>query len=128
MAKGTGASALTLILLLATSQLTAAERSGSHPTKMTGDQLVRDMLADPNDDKFNSVRRERAMGYIDGVLDSTIGVRWCPAGQPVPHELNYVVAEDMARMPSAKLKSSAAALVVATLARHYPCKSTGAKP
>lgn len=128
MAKVTRAIALTLMLLSATAQRAAAEPQRPYPVKMTGDQLVRDMLADPNDDKFNSVRRERAMGYIDGVLDSTIGMRWCPAGQPVPHELNYVVAEDIARMPAAKLKSSAAALVIATLARHYPCKSTGAKP
>jgi hypothetical protein len=81
------------------------------------------MLADPNDDRFNSIRRERAMGYIDGVIDSTIGLGWCPAGQPLPHELNYVISEDMARMPRAKLDGNAAALVVATLARHYPCKS-----
>jgi hypothetical protein len=68
------------------------------------------------------------MGYIDGVIDSTRVLRWCPAGQPVPHELNYVVTEDMAHMPPAELEGNAAALVVATLARHYPCKSAGAKP
>lgn len=127
MAQGPRVKALILTLLLAAAQVAGAAPK-QPPAKMTGMQLVQDMLADPNDDKFNSIRRERAMGYIDGVLDLTIGVRWCPAGQPVPHELNYVVAEDMARMPAAKLGANAAGLVVATLARHYPCKSTGAKP
>lgn len=127
MVQHTRVKALALTIMLAAAQVVAAPPK-LLPAKMTGTQLVRDMLADPFADEFNSVRRERAMGYIDGVIDSTIGLRWCPAGQPVPHELNYVVAEDMARMPSAKLNGNAAALAIAILARHYPCKSAGATP
>lgn len=104
----------------------AAPHLPYHP-QMTGSQLVRDMLADPAEGQHNSVRRERAMGYIDGVMDAAAEVRWCAAGKPVPHELNYVVVEDMSRMSADKLKGDAAALVLATLARLYPCNSSGAK-
>jgi hypothetical protein len=87
---------------------------------MTGEQFVRDMLAAP-DGGLNSMRRERAMGYMDGVMDAAVGLRWCPAGAAVPHELNYVAAEEMQSLPPARLKGDAAALVLAVLAKLYPC-------
>jgi hypothetical protein len=93
---------------------------------MTGGQLVRDMLAAP-DGGLNSIRRERAMGYMDGVMDAAAGVHWCPAGQEVPHELNYVVVEDMQRLRQDQLKASAAALMLDALARRYPCAGAGGK-
>jgi hypothetical protein len=91
---------------------------------MTGTQLVRDMLAEPGVG-FNSIRRERAMGYIDGVADASAGVRWCPAGKPVPHELPYVVVEEVAKM-TRQLEGDASALVLAALAKLYPCRPGGA--
>lgn len=72
---------------------------------LTGGQLVRDMLAAP-DGGLDSIRRERAIGYMDGVMDAAAGMRWCPAGQAVPHELNYVVVEDMQRLRREQLKVS----------------------
>lgn len=119
--------ALAFGLLATMAQVAAAPHQPYHP-HMTGSQLVRDMLADPAEGQHNSVRRERAMGYIDGVMDAAAGLRWCPAWKPVPHELNYVVVEDVSRMSPDKLKGDAAALVLATLGRLYPCNSTGAKP
>ena len=61
-------------------------------------------------------------GYIDGVMDAGVGQRWCPAGKHIPHELNYLVVEEMSRMPTAKLNGNAAPLVFAALARLFPCK------
>jgi hypothetical protein len=94
---------------------------------MTGEQLVRDMLADPAVGR-NSIKRERAMGYMDGVMDAAAGLRWCPAGQAVPHELNYVVVEEMQTLGPTRLKGGAAALVLEVLGRRYPCAAAGAKP
>jgi hypothetical protein len=96
---------------------------GAH---MTGGQLVRDMLAAP-DGGLNSIRRERAMGYMDGVMDAAAGLRWCPAGQAVPHELNYVLVEDMQRLSQDQLKGSAAALMLDALSKRYPCAISGGK-
>lgn len=121
------ASTLILVFLLAAAQLATAG-ARSHPAKMTGAQLVRDMMADPFVDDINHIRRERAMGYIDGVMDSSSGLRWCPAGKSIPHELNYLVTEDIASLPAARLKGSAAELVLDALGRMFPCKATGGTP
>ncbi len=113
-------------LLAAMTQAGAAPPSLPYHSHATGTQLVRDMLADPAKSSLNSVRRERAMGYIDGVMDATAGLRWCPAGKKVSHELNYFVVEDMAGMKPDQLQGDAAALVLAVLAREYPCNPSNA--
>ena len=97
-------------------------RCPRHPISptLTGEKFVRDMLAAP-DNGAASMRRERAMGYMDGVMDGTAGLLWCPAGQHVGHELNYLAAEQMKSLPAEQLKKGAAPLVVAALAKIYPC-------
>ncbi len=127
MARPNGAGALTFMIMLAIAQTVSAQPKPS-PAKMTGAQLVRDMLADPFIDDVNHIRRERAMGYIDGVMDSSTGQQWCPAGKSVPHELNYIVIEEISSMPAAKLDGNAAELVKSALARLFPCKTPGVKP
>ena len=91
---------------------------------LTGEKFVRDMLAAP-DNGAASMRRERAMGYMDGVMDGTVGLLWCPAGQHVGHELGYLAAEHMESLPKDQLKKRAAPLVVAALAKIYPCPAKG---
>ncbi|NHZ41005.1 Rap1a/Tai family immunity protein [Massilia aquatica] len=98
-----------------------------YDSHMTGDELVRDMLADPMQGHLNSVRRERAMGYIDGVMGAAAGRQWCPDRKPVPHEMNYLIVEHMSRLGKDKLKEDAAPAVLAVLARLYPCKAAGAR-
>lgn len=91
---------------------------------LTGEKFVRDMLAAP-DNGAASMRRERAMGYMDGVMDGTVGLLWCPAGQHVGHELSYLAAEQMESLPADQLKKGAAPLIVAALAKIYPCRTKG---
>ncbi|MGF6275572.1 hypothetical protein ABIB38_003971 [Massilia sp. UYP11] len=93
---------------------------------MTGEQFVRDMRPLPDSD-LATIRRERAMGYMDGVLDGTVGVRWCPAGHHVAHELGYEAAGQMRRLPPEQLKGSAAELALAVVSKLYPCQKSGAK-
>jgi hypothetical protein len=107
--------------------LLLAAQAGATPAyraHMTGAQLVRDMLAEPGEG-LNSIRRERAMGYIEGVADAAAGVRWCPAGKPVPHELPYVVVEEVAKMTD-RLAGDASVVVLAALGKLYPCRPGGA--
>jgi hypothetical protein len=111
---------LALALVLLATQADAAPAYRAH---MTGTQLVRDMLAEPGVGS-NSIRRERAMAYIDGVADASAGMRWCPAGKPVPHELPYVVVEEVAKMAD-QLEGAASTLVLAALAKLYPCRPGG---
>lgn len=74
---------------------------------VTGEQYVREML-DASDSDQVAFRRERMIGYTDGVMDGTVVVRWCPAGQEVAHELSFVAAEDMKGLPRQRLKGAAA--------------------
>lgn len=64
--------ALTL-LFAATNVEGAAYRAAT-----TGRQLVQDMQADPSV-ALNSFKRARAMGYLDGIMDATVSVEWCPS-------------------------------------------------
>ncbi|GGY85990.1 hypothetical protein GCM10007388_18860 [Pseudoduganella plicata] len=93
---------------------------------MTGQRLIHDMKADPRTG-HNAVQRERAMGYLDGVMDAGAGTIWCPGRKDIPHELNYEVTDDIALLGPEKLKGNAAQLVLAALAAHYPCKPSRGK-
>lgn len=126
MGKVTRACALLLMLPLFVCAVDVAPRTLR--AKVTGADLVRDMLADPFVNDVNHIQRERAMGYIDGVMDSSSGVSWCPGGKAVPHEINYLVIEEMSSMPATKLRGNAAELVLSALARLFPCTPIGAKP
>lgn len=118
-----------LPLLLAASipiSLYAYSAAPYHP-RLTGEQLVRNMMADPAEG-YNAVHRERAMGYIEGVMDSFVGTRWCPpAGRALPHELNYILIEEVTPLNNAQQKSDAAQVLVAALAKRYPCTGAGGK-
>ena len=103
-----------------------AQATAPYRPRLTGEQLVRDMTADPFVGA-NGIQRQRAMGYIEGVMDAFVGKQWCPAGKAVPHELNYLLTEDIARLDATLLKEEAAALLVAALAKQYPCTQPGAK-
>lgn len=111
--------ALALMLMMAGVQAATPPKAD---VQVTGTALVRDMLADPKDDALNNIKRERAMGYIDGVMDAGLGRQWCPAGKRVSHEMNYLVTEEISRLPKAELDRNAAALVSTALARLFPCK------
>lgn len=124
--QGCSVRALTLGLLAAVAAAGAAAAPPSDRPNMTGEQLVRDMLAMPDGGR-NSIDRARAMGYIDGVMDATAGLHWCPAGQTVPHEMNYVVVEEMQTLSPTRLKGGAAALMLESLSRYYPCTPAGVK-
>lgn len=102
-----------------------AKAGPAYRTHMTGTRLVHDMMAEPGEG-LNSIKRERAIGYIEGVADASVGLRWCPAAQPVPHELPYVVVEEIEKMKD-QLAGDASALVLAVLARLYPCSPGGAR-
>lgn len=93
---------------------------------VTGEQFVRDMLAASDSDQA-AFKRERMIGYTDGVLDGTVGVRWCPAGREVAHEMSFVAAEELKHLPAKQLKGGAAPLILAVLGKLYPCTGSGAK-
>lgn len=113
-------------LVLAWAAPAAGAPQSPYVPAMTGEQFVRDMRPLPDSD-LASIRRERAMGYMDGVLDGTAGVLWCPAERHVAHELGYEATDQMRRLPPEQLKGSAATLALAVVSKLYPCPKSGGK-
>jgi hypothetical protein len=94
----------------------------AEPYHMTGEQLMRDMLIDAfKASPREYMQRERAMGYLDGLMDGTAGRVWCPKGS-VPHELNYNLMDELSKRSLSELKGNAAPLVLDSLRKLYPCK------
>lgn len=110
---------LALVLALLAAQASAVP---AYRAYMTGAQLVRDVQAEPGVGA-NSIRRERAMGFIEGVADASAGTSWCPAGKAVPHELPYLVVEELEKMSRSQVDGAAAALVLAALGRLFLCRA-----
>lgn len=100
--------------------LTQSADAATYRVNMTGRQLVDDVLADPTI-ALNSFKRQRAMGYLDGIVDTTVNVHWCPERKAVPHELNYMLVEELSRLSADTLKGNAIPFVVDALRKMYPC-------
>lgn len=117
-----------LVAMLVIGLVAAADAPArpSYYAHMSGAQYVRDMRLEP-DGGLNSFKRERAMGYMDGVMDASVGVRWCPGGREVSHEINYHAAEEMLRLSPAQLQGSAATLILDVLGKLYPCPAARGK-
>jgi len=104
--------------------LALAGSAHAEPYHMTGEQLMRDMLVDAfKASPREYMQRERAMGYLDGLMDGTAGRVWCPAGKVVPHELNYNLMDELSKRGPSELKGNAAPLVLDSLRKLYPCKA-----
>jgi hypothetical protein len=114
---GRGGAKLAVAGLLFVGQAVGA---ATYRPSMTGKELVRDMMADPAV-TLNAVKRERAIGYLDGIMDATVGSRWCPDRKAVPHELNYLVTEALSNLSAKELDGNAMPLVTAALGKRFPC-------
>lgn len=96
---------------------------------ITGDMLVR-MHEGPAEQRGELlkgdayVEREKARGYIAGVMDMTHGSSWCAVGNMPPHEVSADVVDVIARLKPKDLEGGAAPLVAGALRKLFPC-STG---
>lgn len=65
--------------------------------------------------------RRYAEGYLAGVADAAQGRLWCDTGRVKTVELDGIVLGELKKLPAAARQSDAAALIVAILARRFPC-------
>lgn len=117
--------AVVAAILAALALATAHTAPGAqlYRAQVTGQQFVQDMLADPRVGA-NAIQRERAMGYMRGVMDASVGHSWCPTAKALPHELDYLAAEALSALPPEQLRGNAAPLIASALRRLYPCGGT----
>lgn len=63
-------------------------------------------------------------GYLAGVADATQGRLWCDTGRVKTVELDGIVLGELKKLPAAARQREAAPLVVAILARRFPCSDS----
>lgn len=120
---------LALLTILALPLLAqAAPRS----TAIDGDFLVGQYFGPPSKRHAplkgdDYLEKQAARGYVDGIKDLTEGERWCDPRNMPPHEIHSDVVQAISTLGAERRKTNAAVLVLETLVRLYPCKSTGAK-
>lgn len=102
--------------------LAANAQSGERPYfyAMNGDSFVR-MLH--REEPLTAFERAKAFSYVDGLRDATHGSVWCDVHQLKTPDLAYDLAAEIAQMPAAERKRSAASLLLELLRRKFPCTS-----
>lgn len=64
-----------------------------------------------------------AKGYLAGVADAAQGRQWCDTGRWKTVEIDALVVAGLKRLPAPVRQGDAAALIVAILARRFPCST-----
>lgn len=62
-----------------------------------------------------------AKGYLAGVADAAQGRRWCDTGRLKTVEIDAQVIAELKKLPARVRQGDASALIVAILARRFPC-------
>lgn len=62
-----------------------------------------------------------AQGYLAGVADAAQGRRWCDTGRLKTVEIDAQVIAELKKLPARVRQGDASVLVVAILARRFPC-------
>lgn len=64
-----------------------------------------------------------AQGYLAGVADAAQGRQWCDTGRLKTLEIDGRIIADLKQQPARVRLGDAAALIVALLARRFPCST-----
>lgn len=64
-----------------------------------------------------------AQGYLAGVADAAQGRQWCDTGRLKTLEIDARIIADLKMLPAGARRGDAAMLVVAILARRFPCST-----
>lgn len=99
--------------------------------RLSAEQLIADYREAPPAgqaaDPAMLPRQRYARGYLAGVADATQGRQWCDTGRIKTVEIDAQVVAELKRLPARARQGDAAALVVAILARHFPCSASPPK-
>ncbi|WP_300760002.1 Rap1a/Tai family immunity protein [Janthinobacterium sp.] len=71
--------------------------------------------------------QQYARGYLAGVADAGQGRQWCDTGRIKTVEIDAQVIAELKQLPVRARQGDAAILVVAILARHFPCSASPPK-
>ena len=69
------------------------------------------------------VNQRFAHGYLAGVADAAQGRQWCDTGRLKTLEIDARIIAELKMLPARTRRGDAAVLVVAILARRFPCST-----
>jgi hypothetical protein len=109
-------------LLLAALAIPGPATAEPYAYAMTGETFAQLLAAPDPADLRKKIEREKAMSYLDGMKDATQGRVWCDIDQLKTPDMAFDFALDISEMAPAARKGPAAPLLLALLARKYPCR------
>lgn len=115
-----------LPLMLAALLPIAALAQSTAPGRLSGTQIIERWTGHKAGGEARSpadiLARQYVNGYLAGVADATHGTAWCNTHATKPHEVDAEVMWAIKALPAEAGRGVAAAkLVVAALAKHFPC-------
>ncbi|MEG1052910.1 MAG: Rap1a/Tai family immunity protein [Janthinobacterium sp.] len=93
--------------------------------RLSADQLIAAYQEGPPSgdtaDPAFLLNQRYAQGYLAGVADAAQGRRWCDTGRLKTVEIDAQVIAELKKLPARARQGDASVLVVAILARRFPC-------
>lgn len=103
--------------------------SAAYPVapRLSAEQLIAYYQEVPPDgvsaDPAYLLNQRFAQGYLAGVADAAQGRQWCDTGRLKTLEIDARIIADLKMLPVRARRGDAAILVVAILARRFPCST-----
>lgn len=101
------------------------------PGRLSGSQAVERWIGPAKFDRTPAQQYDLQFvdGYLAGVADATEGKEWCDTHKVKAHEIDAYLVWTLKGMPNGDLQRTAAAkLMVALLAKRFPCTKGKANP
>lgn len=116
---------LLLLAVGAGAYAAGARQRGVFPPRLSGAQLVVQLLGEPDIAKASQsptvlYAQRYAEGYVAGVVDATEGRNWCAPAMK-PGEIDDRVWAEVQRRPRASLPANAGTMLVELYAAKFPC-------
>ena len=69
------------------------------------------------------LKQRYAQGYLAGTADAAQGSQWCDTGRLKTVEIDAQVVADLKKLPARARQGDASTLIIAILARRFPCST-----
>lgn len=117
-----------ITLFLGTSFAPVAMAAYSAAPRLSAEQLIVHYGVASDDGEAREpgalFHQQYARGYLAGVADAAQGRQWCDTGRMKTLEIDARIITELKQLPARARQGDAAALIVAILARRFPCSSS----
>ena len=115
------------VVLLAALSVSASAAGYLPAPRLSADQLIayyHDVLPQGvSADPAFLLNQRYAQGYLAGVADAAQGSQWCDTGRLKTVEIDAQVVADLKKLPARARQGDASTLIIAILARRFPCST-----